>query len=161
MTVTKSPLFHRWREDEAVFIKLSYHPITLDEAKAAVHHLSCGAIAFFEGTIRRQNVGRDVVALEYEVYESFFYEEIRRIVGEIETQWTIHDIAFLQRLGRLRVGESGIIIAASSVHRSDALQAVDYAIHELKKRAPVWKKEFYQNGSAWVVCRHENDEVHH
>jgi len=139
-----------------MFIKLSADPIALLEAKAAVHHPTCGAIAFFEGNIRIQNDGKVVAGLEYHVYDAFFYKEVQRIAEEIDTQWTIHEIAFLQRVGRLDVGESGIIIAASSIHRRDALQAVDYAIEHFKKRAPVWKKELYRDSAEWIVCHHGN-----
>lgn len=137
-----------------MWVKLSQDSISILEAKAAVQHPSCGAIAFFEGTIRRTNDGKDVTGLEYQVYDAFFYSEVGRIAEEIKAQWAIHEIAFLQRVGRLDIGESGIIIAASSTHRHDALQAVDYAIEQFKKRAPVWKKEFYKHSSEWIVCPH-------
>lgn len=139
-----------------MLVKLSQTTIRLEDAKTAVHHPSCGAIAFFEGTIRRTNDGKDVTGLEYQVYDAFFYSEVGRIAEEIKAQWAIHEIAFLQRVGRLDIGESGIIIAVSSIHRRDALQAVDYAIEQFKKRAPVWKKEFYPDSAEWIVCHHGN-----
>lgn len=137
-----------------MLVKLSQTAIRLEDAKSAVCHPTCGAIALFEGTIRRHNQGKEVSALAYEVYEAFFYEEVQRIALEMKAKWTIHDSAFIQRVGKLAIGETGIIIAVSSVHRHDALQAVDYAIEQFKKRAPVWKKEFYKHSSEWIVCLH-------
>lgn len=41
-----------------------------------------------------------------------------------------------------------VIIAISSAHRKDSLDAVSFAIDELKRRIPIWKKENYQEGDA-------------
>ena len=42
------------------------------------------------------------------------------------------------------------MIAVSAPHRDDAFKACRYAIDELKKRVPIWKKEIYQGGEIWI-----------
>eukprot|EP01034_Spumella_vulgaris_P025995 gene25995-32512_t len=42
--------------------------------------------------------------------------------------------------------EISIAIVISSAHRGDSLHAVDFAINELKKLVPIWKKEHYGPG---------------
>ena len=137
-----------------MFLHLTKHKINPNEALAAVRHASCGAIATFEGNIRQENEGRKVFGLEYEVYDKLFHAEVERIFAEIKIKWKIHEMALIQRVGKLDVGETGIYIAISSPHRREALEACDYAIEEFKKRAPVWKKEFYAEGQQWVACHH-------
>ena len=42
--------------------------------------------------------------------------------------------------------ESSVEIAISSTHRVEGLEAVRFAIDELKKKVPIWKKEIYDEG---------------
>ena len=135
-----------------MLIKITDKPIDLNEARNAVHSPTCGAIATFEGTIRKTNIGKDVTGLEYEVHENFLHAEVERIIQEIKQRWEIHDLALIQRIGQLVVGECGLIISVSSPLRREALVACAYMIEEFKKRAPVWKKEHYTDHSDWVFC---------
>jgi molybdopterin synthase catalytic subunit len=49
------------------------------------------------------------------------------------------------------VGEVSVLIVAHTPHRAEAFQVCRYVIEELKKRAPIWKKEFYQDGETeWL-----------
>jgi len=41
------------------------------------------------------------------------------------------------------VKEASIIVAISSEHRKESLEAVHYAIDALKASVPIWKKEVY------------------
>lgn len=133
-----------------MLIKLTKHPIDPQEALASVRHPTCGAVAFFQGEIRNHNQGKKVFGLEYDVYEDFFHAETRRIVREIRERWPIHEVALIQRIGKLDVGEAGIVIAVASPHRRESLEALSYAIEEFKKRAPVWKKEYGPEGAEWM-----------
>ena len=137
-----------------MFIKLTSEKIDLQDALQAVRHASCGAVVTFEGNIRVENQGKNVFSLEYEVYKDFFHSEVGRIVEEIKEQWPIHELALIQRVGKLEVGETGIFIAISSPHRREALGSLSYAIEQFKKRAPVWKKEYYKEEETWISCQH-------
>ena len=138
--------------DDFMLITLTEKVISVDEALAAVRHPSCGATAVFLGDIRRENHGRKVLGLEYEVYERFFFTEVERIEKEIYQQWKIHQVALVQRVGKLDVSETGLAIAVSSPHRREALAALSYLVEEFKKRAPVWKKEYYEDQAEWIHC---------
>lgn len=56
-------------------------------------------------------------------------------------------LSLLPRLDVVPVTESSVIIAVSSVHRRESLEAVSFLIDELKANVPIWKKEIYNNGS--------------
>ena len=133
---TKSPSSRRWQEDK-------------EEALAFIRHPSCGAVVTFEGNIRQANKGKAVVGLEYEVYPQLFQREVEKIFAEIRERWQIHRSALIQQVGKLDLGETGIFIVISSPHRREALEALSYAIEEFKRRAPVWKKEYYTDGARW------------
>lgn len=54
------------------------------------------------------------------------------------------------KLGDCPVGQVSVAIVISSAHRKESLQALPYAIDELKAIVPIWKKEMYQDDSgAW------------
>lgn len=131
-------------------LKVTGQPIDVNEALAYVRDESCGAVTMFEGNIRNTNDGAPVTALEYEVYDKLLESTCRKIYDEIIERWSIHRMMIIQRIGRLEVGDTGIVVAVSSGHRREALEALDYAIEEFKHRAPVWKKEYGTSGHKWV-----------
>jgi molybdopterin synthase catalytic subunit len=139
-------------------IIISSDPIDRGTLDSWIRDPSCGAIASFEGIIRNQNDEKPVNGLEYSVYEDFFYAETERILQEAELKWPIKKACLIQRTGKLLIGECGVIIAVSSPHRRESIEALSYILEEFKKRAPVWKKEFYQDHSDWVLCHHSNQQ---
>lgn len=125
-------------------------PIEPAEAIEFVQDPACGAAATFYGMIRNTNKGQTVIKLFYEVYEAMYHNVNQQLFAEAQEQWDVRRMAIVQRTGDLAVGESGIVIAVSSPHRRDALQAVEYCIEEFKKRSPVWKKETTVEGDEWI-----------
>jgi molybdopterin synthase catalytic subunit len=86
------------------------------------------------------------VKLEYEAYNSMALKAKTKICNEMRSKWPdIKHIAIYHRLGIVPVKESSVIIAVSSPHRNTSLEAVQYAIDDLKKTVPIWKKEIYEN----------------
>ncbi|MBV9027967.1 MAG: molybdenum cofactor biosynthesis protein MoaE, partial [Candidatus Eremiobacteraeota bacterium] len=69
--------------------------------------------------------------------------EVRERFGDVM-------LAIVHRVGDLLPGEISVGIVASAAHRAAAFEACRYAIEEVKRRAPIWKKERYADGeSAW------------
>ena len=69
---------------------------------------------------------------------------------EIASRFGTPHLAVLHRVGRLEVGEASVVIAVAAAHRREALDACAYAIDRLKKTVPIWKKEHYADGGAWI-----------
>jgi molybdopterin synthase catalytic subunit len=57
------------------------------------------------------------------------------------------------RVGVVPVGEASVVIATSAPHRDVAYAASRFAIDALKMSVPIWKKEFYEDGSVWKSNR--------
>lgn len=120
-------------------------------AAAFVATPQSGASVIFLGTVRDHAPGKSgVTHLEYEAYEDVVEPKIREVVTEALAKWPLHKVAALHRVGDLAVGEVSVVAAASSAHRSDAFEGARYLIDELKKRAPIWKKEHWPGGAEWV-----------
>lgn len=114
-----------------------------------------GATALFIGTVRSVNEGREVRAIEYTAYEAMAEREMCTVLAEAEQRYAGVVLVAEHRIGLLEVGEVSIAIAAAHEHRGRALDALRYAIDEIKNRAPIWKREMYADGTeSWVDPTH-------
>jgi molybdopterin synthase catalytic subunit len=129
-------------------VRLTRDPIEV--SSLAVASPADGAVALFLGVVRGTNAGREVAHLEYEAYQEMAEAELAAIVTEARARWPITGVRVVHRLGRLEIGEASVAVAVASPHRREAFEACRFVIDALKKRAPIWKKEFYTDGSAWL-----------
>lgn len=112
---------------------------------------SIGATAIFLGSVRGQTEKKSPVhAIYYEAYK----EMAEKILIEIEEEsfrlWKIRKFAAIHRIGYLNVKEVSVMVAVSSPHRKESLEACKYGIENIKLRVPIWKKEISQSGSSWI-----------
>ncbi|MCM2279943.1 MAG: molybdenum cofactor biosynthesis protein MoaE [Oligoflexia bacterium] len=119
-----------------------------------------GAETLFLGVVREHNLGRKVLGVSYDAFAPLAETVLREICKEARARWGESlKFAVTHRTGRLDVGEISVAIAVGSRHRDEAYQASRYVIEELKIRAPIWKKEHYEDGeSEWLkghaLCSH-------
>jgi MoaE-MoaD fusion protein len=125
-------------------------PVDLGAVIAEVADEQAGAIATFQGTVRRQSRGREVIALEYEAYGGMAEKVMTEIADGVKKRYELCEVAVAHRVGRCEVGEVSVAIAVSAPHRQDALSACRDVIDELKERVPLWKKELYKGGEEWI-----------
>lgn len=130
--------------------KVTAEPLSIDEAYAAVRRPDCGAVALFVGTVRDHHDGRSVRSLSYTAFQEMAEKEFAKIAAEIAAKWAVGEVYMAHRTGQLAIGDASVILAVSSGHRAEAFEACRHAIEALKKRAPIWKEEFYDQGKAWV-----------
>lgn len=108
-----------------------------------------GGVVTFLGAVREDaDDGRRVVGLWYEAHEAMAVLEFETIAREARERIGDVRIAIVHRIGELRIGDVSVAVLAAAPHRSAAFDACSYAIDELKRRAPIWKKERFADGSA-------------
>jgi molybdopterin synthase catalytic subunit len=125
-------------------------PILAAEIVAALKAPTDGAVVVFDGIVRNESAGRETLFLEYEAYEPMALKKMRAIIAQAREKFTIDRVAIVHRLGKLDIGETSVLIAVSSPHRSAAFDACRFAIEALKHTVPIWKKEFFRDGAVWV-----------
>ena len=130
--------------------KVTDQPIDLSELVRYVADAEAGAIVPFIGTTRNNNEGRKVIALDYEAYPEMAEKELARIGADANKQWPLCRMAIVHRLGPVQIGDASVIIAVSSAHRDAAFAASRFAIEEIKKTVPIWKKEVFEGGEVWI-----------
>jgi len=142
-------------EGKKDLVGLTLEPLDITAISNSVTAPSTGATSLFVGTTRDNFEGKEVVRLEYEAYEGMARKQLLAICQELRTKWPdLHSIAIHHRLGLVEVTQASVVIAISSPHRKDALQAVEHCIERLKAMAPIWKKEVYSSGEgSWKANR--------
>lgn len=126
---------------------LTREPIQPARLLAAVSDPGLGGAVLFLGSVRRGGADGPVSAIEYSAYEDMLSAEFDRILAEARSQWPAGRIAVCHRVGRIPAGEASIGIAAAMPHRAEAFAACRYVIEEVKRRLPVWKQEWLDDGT--------------
>ena len=125
-------------------------PIRLDTLIGAVSAADRGGMATFLGLVRDHHAGRAVLRLDYTAYGPMAEAECLAIVKDAEARWPVA-VALEHRIGTLAIGDAAVAVVAAGAHRDAAFDACRWVIDEVKRRVPIWKKEFYADGSvAWV-----------
>ena len=127
--------------------------LELEPLVQCVRKNSNGAVVTFLGVVRGFSRGRNVLYLEYEAYRDMAIRKMHQVADEVREKWVIDDIAMLHRVGHLEVGERSVAIAVGAPHRKAAFEACEYAIDRLKEIVPIWKKEVWEGGEAWIDDR--------
>lgn len=132
------------------FCRITRSAVTTKDFAAAMKEPEDGAVVVFEGIVRNHSRGRKALFLEYEAYEPMALRVMEEIRAEAKRKFPIARVTVIHRTGRLEIGETSVAIIVTSAHRSAAFEACRYVIDELKQRVPIWKKEYFEDGSAWA-----------
>jgi molybdopterin synthase catalytic subunit len=124
--------------------------------REAAKSAKSGAIAVFEGCARDNHLGKTVLELSYEAFEPMALTQLEQIRQEAMHNFALNDCFIHHRLGIVPLAEAAVVIVCAAPHRDGALRALAWLLDELKQRAPIWKREIYQEGGAsWV----EGDKI--
>ena len=139
-------------ENRAKLFEITTEEISVDEVVARLADPAIGAVVTFIGVVRGETDGRGVRYLEYEAHTEEAEKVMRQIGAEIRARWEmIQEVAIVHRVGRLRVGETIVVIALSATHRSGAFEAAHYAINRLREIAPIEEREILAEEAEWVT----------
>jgi molybdopterin synthase catalytic subunit len=131
--------------------ELVRHPIDVPRLLASAGRADCGAIALFLGTTRDHHQGRRVTRLAYEAYEPMALVALERLEREASARYEVASCGIVHRLGEVPLAEPSVAVVVAAAHRGPAFDACRWAMDELKRTVPIWKKEFFAEGGAeWV-----------
>lgn len=132
------------------FFDLTSEPIDVGEVARRVVLPECGATVTLDGYAREWTRGRRTLYLVYEAYEAMALQELQRLGREAHERFEISYIGIVHRTGRLAIGETSVVISVGAPHRRAAFEACEWAIRQLKRTVPIWKKEVFEDGEVWV-----------
>jgi molybdopterin synthase catalytic subunit len=127
-------------------IEITEEEISLAELIKRARSKDAGAIVTFLGSVRDDGIEK----LEVEAFREAALAELEAIQREATSRFALKAVEIVHRTGTLAVGESIVAIVCSAGHRQEAFSGCRYIIEELKKRAPLWKKELGERGEHWV-----------
>ena len=143
---------------------LQYDEINYAELFDEFRNPNSGAVVLFSGEVRDNNKGRAVTHLEYEAYEPMANKMIARILEEAMTRFNLNQAVCVHRLGKVDVSGCAVVVITGSGHRKEAYAANRFIIDRVKNEVPIWKHEFFADGtSEWgqnCDCV-TNDHQHH
>src|SRR5438045_2918819 len=134
----------RAEDDAHDFFELTTEPIDVGSVARRVVPRRCGATVTLDGYAREWTRGRRTLHLVYEAYAPMALAEMRRLGCEADRRFDISHIGIVHRTGRTDIGETSVVISVSAPHRRAAFEACEWAIRELKRTVPIWKKEFIE-----------------
>ena len=132
------------------FFELTTEPIDVGAVARRVVLPQCGATVTLDGYAREWTKGRRTLYLVYEAYAPMAMSELRRLGAQAREKFDVAHIGIVHRTGRLEIGETSVVISVSAPHRRAAFEACEWAIRELKRTVPIWKKEVFEDGEVWV-----------
>jgi molybdopterin synthase catalytic subunit len=135
-------------------LRLSEERISLDEIVAHLESPGSGGIAVFLGRPRNTSqTGAELRGLSYEAHLSLAEERLEVVVEHTMSRYpALRDLAIVHRLGGVPIGETAVVVGASSPRRGDAIEACGLLIELVKHVVPIWKAEVALDGSVeWVI----------
>jgi len=127
-------------------IQITETEISLDEMIKRARSKDAGAMVTFLGRVRDDGMER----MEVEAFREAALMELEAIQEEAMSRFHLIAVEVVHRTGTLAVGEDILAIVCSAAHREEAFSGCRYIIEELKKRAPLWKKELGEKCERWV-----------
>ena len=133
------------------WVGLSNEPLPVAEALEWAHRPDCGAVVLFSGVARDHSSDRsNVDQLEYEAYEAQVDPRLAELAVEARRRWPpVGRLVMMHRVGELVIGDSAVVVVASSPHRPEAFAAARFCIDALKATIPIWKRERWDEGESW------------
>lgn len=135
------------RAVEDSFLYLSEDPIEVAELLSQSHHSKCGAVVLFSGEVRDSSDHREVIHLEYEAQPVLATKMMREIIADARRKWPLHIAVAQHRTGKVAVGEAAVVVITATPHRKEAYEANRYIIDRIKHEVPIWKCEYFSDGS--------------
>ena len=109
----------------------------------------CGAVVSFVGLTRETEGDADVLRLEFDAWQDKLTPVLERLAGQAINDFGVLSVAMAHRTGAVGPQEPIVAIHVGSAHRKEAFAACEWLIDELKRQAPLWKKEVTTDGEKW------------
>ncbi len=126
---------------------LSAHTIDIAALLAMAHHPKAGAVVLFSGETRDSSHGKEVSYLEYEAQEALAEKMMADILQQAKEKWPLNIAMAVHRTGKVAVSETAVVVVTACAHRSEAYAANRFIIDKIKHEAPIWKCEYFTDGS--------------
>lgn len=133
-----------------MLVQITEDPIDEAAAQAYVASPKCGAVLVFRGVVRDHHEGKSVSKIDYHCYREMAERELADVARIAAAGHGLERLAVVHRIGEVLVGETSLLVVAAAPHRRPAFEGILALVDDLKRRVPIWKKEYGPDGSHWV-----------
>jgi molybdopterin synthase catalytic subunit len=127
-------------------------PVGVGDLASLVDDPRAGAVVTFSGDVRDHDHGRDVLRLVYEAHPTA-PQILADVAADIAARFEVVALAVAHRVGPLAIGDCALAAVVSAAHRGEAFAACSALVDETKARLPVWKHQYFADGTdEWVNC---------
>ena len=130
-------------------VKITSDVIDIEGVINSTRNEDSGGIIAYIGLIRNTSRGKPVLSVEYSDADGTAGAKLQGIVDAIRDKWPINDMAFVHRIGKLKVGDNNVVVAIAAAHRQEGFAACQYAIDQFKEKLPTHKKETYLDSTCF------------
>jgi|TARA_B100001996_G_scaffold192437_1_gene147316 molybdopterin synthase catalytic subunit len=132
-----------------VHIEVARNPLDIGKLRLQVDTEGCGSVVSFVGLTREMAEGFTVKSLEFDAWEDRLPEVLLSIAKQSISEFGVKSVVMAHRIGSVEPRDTIVCIHVGSAHREEGFSACSWLISELKKQAPLWKKEIREDGEFW------------
>ena len=132
-----------------IFIQEAPNELDVDDLRTHLQTSDCGAIVSFIGITRGEDKGEEVLRLEFDAWQDKLSQTLQELAEQAIAKFGLKSVAMAHRTGSVGPSENIVAIHVASPHRKEAFEGCSWLIDELKRQAPLWKKEVKPSGATW------------
>jgi molybdopterin synthase catalytic subunit len=87
--------------------------------------------------------------LTYEAYVPLARRVLTDLAEQAADRFACHAVRIHHAVGDVPIGGASVLVQVACEHRSDAFAACRFLIDELKRSAPIWKRQRWADGASW------------
>lgn len=133
----------------AIIVQEAPDVLQPDALRLRLDTAGCGAVVSFVGLTRETEGDAEVLRLEFDAWQDKLTPVLERLAGQAINDFGVLSVAMAHRTGAVGPQEPIVAIHVGSAHRKEAFAACEWLIDELKRQAPIWKKEVTTDGEKW------------
>ena len=122
-------------------IRITHENFDLEEEFKLISSKDNGAYSFFLGTVRKEikEFNEEIDSIFLECYKELAIQQLSLIREQSMKKWNLNECLIIHRIGKLLLGEKIVLIITGSSHRSEAINACEFIIDNLKVNVAMWK----------------------
>ena len=133
----------------AVHIEVDTKSLDISRLRRIIDSKGCGSVVSFVGLTRDHEDGVPVKGLEFDAWEDKLPKVLQSIAEEAISTFGVSSVVMSHSTGFVEPGQEIVCIHVGSAHRAEGFTACSWIISELKRQAPLWKKELREDGEFW------------
>ncbi len=131
-------------------VQIVEHPVVLPQDRFGAR-MGAGGECVFLGRTRRDVHPEHgpLQRLRYQAYGPLARQTLLDLAGVACRRHGCSAVRIHHAVGEVPPGEASVLVQVLCSHRAEAFEACRFLIDSLKRSAPIWKQEHWEDGTTW------------